>query len=214
MIPKSNKIKLILLLASAMLLNSCSSYLKEKAIAYKHRNDFRVNTKWKKGDFSANKSTVTVESQQANEMLLSCDASTTTPTESFKEQSFESKYFTGDKKIESTEKPTLREKAKIARAVAKIYKEIPSEKKKEIKALAKTNGSDKSQIITLLLAGIFILTGIAGIHRFYLGGSTNIIIGIVQLLTFGCCGVWWLIDVIRILTGDLVPPSGSYNPKL
>ena len=66
----------------------------------------------------------------------------------------------------------------------------------------------KSQVTALLLA---ILVGGIGIHRFYLGYTWQ---GIVQLLTFGGCGVWALIDLIRIITGDLQPKNGSYSKTL
>lgn len=70
-------------------------------------------------------------------------------------------------------------------------------------------GAAKSQLVALLLC-IFI--GELGIHRFYLGYTT---IGIIQLLTLGGCGIWALIDLIRIITGDLKPADGSeYNPTL
>jgi len=45
-----------------------------------------------------------------------------------------------------------------------------------------------------------LLFGLCGLHRFYMG---DIGIGIAQLLTLGGCGIWQLIDFIRILTGDL-----------
>lgn len=44
--------RLILLIVSAFILNSCA-YLKEKAVAYKYRNDYRVTTKWEKGDLTS-----------------------------------------------------------------------------------------------------------------------------------------------------------------
>ncbi len=67
----------------------------------------------------------------------------------------------------------------------------------------------KSQVVALILV---ILVGILGIHRFYLGYTA---IGIVQLLTLGGCGIWSLIDLIRIATGDLKPKDGSdYDPTL
>lgn len=67
----------------------------------------------------------------------------------------------------------------------------------------------KSQLIALLLV---ILVGTIGIHRFYLGYTT---IGIIQILTLGGCGVWALIDLIRIVMGDLGPADGSaYDPTL
>lgn len=69
----------------------------------------------------------------------------------------------------------------------------------------KPGGSGKSQIIALLLC--FFLGGI-GIHRFYLGYTWQ---GVVQLLTAGGCGIWALIDFIRIITGDLGPKDGKYS---
>ena len=67
---------------------------------------------------------------------------------------------------------------------------------------------DKSQVIALILV---LLVGGIGIHRFYLGYTWQ---GVVQLLTAGGCGVWALIDLIRIITGDLGPKDGSYSSTL
>lgn len=66
----------------------------------------------------------------------------------------------------------------------------------------------KSQLVALLLV---LLVGGLGIHRFYLGYTWQ---GVVQLLTLGGCGIWWLIDLIRIITGDLTPKDGSYGSTL
>jgi TM2 domain-containing membrane protein YozV len=69
--------------------------------------------------------------------------------------------------------------------------------------------NSKSQVVALILVA---LVGGLGIHRFYLGYTT---IGIIQLLTLGGCGIWALIDLIRIITGDLGPADGSaYDPTL
>ena len=81
--------------------------------------------------------------------------------------------------------------------------------KKELKKEAKDiTASGKSQIVALILA---ILVGALGIHRFYLGYTG---IGIIQLLTAGGCGIWALIDIIRIATGDLKPKDGDYTETL
>ncbi len=67
---------------------------------------------------------------------------------------------------------------------------------------------EKSQLVALLLA-IFI--GGLGIHRFYLGYTWQ---GVVQLLTGGGCGIWTLIDIIRIAIGSLQPKDGKYDKTL
>lgn len=92
-------------------------------------------------------------------------------------------------------------------------KEIKAELKKVAKAAKKDAkkeaASDKpSQIIALILC---LFVGYLGIHRFYLGYTWQ---GVVQLLTGGGCGIWSLIDLIRIVTGDLKPKNGGYGQKL
>lgn len=75
-------------------------------------------------------------------------------------------------------------------------------------AAAATPSGEKSQLTALLIC--FFLGGL-GIHRFYLGYTA---IGIIQLLTLGGCGIWALIDLIMIITGDLKPNGGSYDKTL
>lgn len=73
----------------------------------------------------------------------------------------------------------------------------------------KSAAGAKSQLVALILV---VFVGVLGIHRFYLGYT---VIGIIQLLTAGGCGIWALIDLIRIITGELKPADGSeYNPTL
>lgn len=79
---------------------------------------------------------------------------------------------------------------------------------KEVKQTKNTKGGRKSQLVALILV---ILVGGLGIHRFYLGYTWQ---GVVQLLTAGGCGIWWLIDLIRIITGDLKPRDGDYDETL
>lgn len=56
-------------------------------------------------------------------------------------------------------------------------------------------------ILSLFLGGL-------GVDRFYLGYTG---LGIVKLLTLGGLGVWALIDLIRIITGNLKPKDGNYE---
>lgn len=78
------------------------------------------------------------------------------------------------------------------------------------KEINKTSTSEKSQTVALLLC-LFIFIGLAGIHRFYLGYPVE---GIIMLLTLGGCGIWALIDLIRILSGSLKPKDNEYKTKL
>ena len=91
-------------------------------------------------------------------------------------------------------------------------------KKAAVNAISNTNtkavkknadpGEGKSQLIALILC---IFVGVLGIHRFYLGYTME---GVLQLLTGGGCGVWTLIDLVRIITGDLKPKDGDYTETL
>jgi TM2 domain-containing membrane protein YozV len=68
---------------------------------------------------------------------------------------------------------------------------------------------EKSQSIAIAL---WFFLGVVGVHRFYLG---HIGLGVLYLLTFGLCGVGWLIDGILFLTGDLKPANGkAYGEKI
>jgi predicted amidophosphoribosyltransferase len=63
--------------------------------------------------------------------------------------------------------------------------------------------ADRKDWLTALLLCIFL--GYLGIHRFYTGHT---VIGVVQLLTGGACGVWTLIDLIMIATGSFKDNKG------
>jgi len=55
--------------------------------------------------------------------------------------------------------------------------------------------SDRSRLAAALLC---FFVGIFGVHRFYVGKVGT---GILQLVTFGGFGIWWLADLIVILVG-------------
>ncbi len=68
---------------------------------------------------------------------------------------------------------------------------------------ASTNGvSQKDWLVTLLLA---IFVGTLGVHRFY---SKRIGTGILWLLTGGCLGIGWLVDIIMIATSTFKDGDG------
>ncbi len=58
-------------------------------------------------------------------------------------------------------------------------------------------------LITLLLC---ILLGGFGVHRFY---TKNYITGLIQFLTGGGCGIWWIIDIIMILSSNFKTGDGK-----
>lgn len=62
--------------------------------------------------------------------------------------------------------------------------------------------SPRSRLVTQLLA--FFL-GVFGAHRFYVGRTGS---GILQALTLGGLGIWWLYDNIMILTGSFRDGEG------
>jgi len=103
----------------------------------------------------------------------------------------------------SAQKLSFSEKVTLARQVYKLKKEIAKVEKEVVSENTQDGG--KSQIVAAILA--FFVGGL-GIHRFYLGYTWQ---GIVQLLTAGGCGIWALIDFIRILTGDLKPKDDDYE---
>lgn len=60
----------------------------------------------------------------------------------------------------------------------------------------------KSKTTAIILSA---LLGGLGVDRFYLGYTG---IGILKLLTAGCFGVLYIIDLINIATGKLLPADG------
>ena len=65
-------------------------------------------------------------------------------------------------------------------------------------------GAEKEWLVALLLS--FFVGGL-GVDRFYLG---YVGLGVLKLVTFGGCGVWWLIDFILIVMNKL--PDAEGNP--
>ena len=53
--------------------------------------------------------------------------------------------------------------------------------------------------------------GVFGVHRFYNGQVKS---GIIQLVTFGGCGLWWLVDMVMILIGKFRDKTGASIPNI
>lgn len=66
------------------------------------------------------------------------------------------------------------------------------------------NQNKDERWLACLLLCIFL--GPFGVHRFYVG---KIGTGIIQLLTFGGCGIWYIIDLVMIVIGNFRDASGN-----
>ena len=64
------------------------------------------------------------------------------------------------------------------------------------------NTSDVDWTVCLLL-NLFL--GLLGVHRFYSG---HIVIGFIQLMTGGMCGIWTIVDLILIVSGTYTDAQG------
>lgn len=60
----------------------------------------------------------------------------------------------------------------------------------------------KSFMVAILLS---VFAGGLGVDRFYLGYTG---LGILKLITLGGCGIWAIVDLILIATGNLKDKSG------
>jgi RNA polymerase subunit RPABC4/transcription elongation factor Spt4 len=70
-----------------------------------------------------------------------------------------------------------------------------------------TSSTKEGQNKWIILLVLCWFLGVLGVHRFYTGHN---LIGFLQLITLGFCGIWTLIDFIIIVTGNFKDSNGNY----
>ena len=83
--------------------------------------------------------------------------------------------------------------------------EFDLQKEKLLNSSTKTSTTDW---LTLFLLTFFV--GVLGVHRFYVG---KIGTGFLMLLTLGGLGVWFLVDLILVVTGQFTNKDGEKIPR-
>ena len=189
------KQKFLLFSLAALIFASCSTTVERTSSAF----GGGWGTDSKKSNLSKTEASSTAE--RKTQQLVVMDE-TPTFTESNTATTYTEKFETAVNEASKTHKFNAVEKVaikQIAKKVAKMDQTAPVKEQTISKADAATAGGldDNEMIIAAILC--FFL-GYLGIHRFYLGYTT---VGILQLLTVGGCGIWVIIDLVRILTGDL-----------
>ena len=85
----------------------------------------------------------------------------------------------------------------------KNYDQAHAQPQQVTQYIVRDDASPKSRTVALVLA---IFLGGLGVHRFYLGKVGT---GILWLLTVGCLGIGWLIDIILIACGSMRDAYGA-----
>ena len=76
------------------------------------------------------------------------------------------------------------------------------------KLLDSSTTTSTTDWLTLFLLTFFV--GVLGVHRFYVG---KIGTGFLMLLTLGGLGVWFLVDLILVVTGQFTNKDGQKIPR-
>ena len=104
--------------------------------------------------------------------------------------------------VESIEDAKKSEKQVDVKSVDQSSDELTTMSKKDLKKVMKEASSDKSsnvdEELLITLALWFFLGGLAA-HRWY--AKKPVGWNILFILTGGGCGIWWIVDLINILTG-------------
>lgn len=209
---KSFKNAAILSVTTLVLLSSCGK-INQLALQWKYRGEYKQNESTRTGVASANLKSENLPISKSKEVnAIDALISESNAKQTFKAS--ESNVTASTKNVSTSmdfknaniSKKELKKQIFTALKGEKGISKIEAAKTiNKIKKENKENGGSKNQWIAVALC--FFL-GTLGIHRFYLGYIWQ---GVVQLLTLGGCGIWALIDFIRLIIGDLKPKDGEYS---
>ena len=76
------------------------------------------------------------------------------------------------------------------------------------KLLNSSTTTSTTDWLTLFLLTFFV--GVLGVHRFYVG---KICTGVLMLITLGGLGVWYLVDLLLVVTGQFTNKDGQKIPR-
>ena len=76
------------------------------------------------------------------------------------------------------------------------------------KLLNSSTTTSTTDWLTLFLLTFFV--GVLGVHRFYVG---KIGTGVLMLITLGGLGVWFLVDLLLVVTGQFTNKDGQKIPR-
>ena len=76
------------------------------------------------------------------------------------------------------------------------------------KMLNSTSSTTSTDWLALFLLTFFV--GVLGVHRFYTG---KIGTGFLMLITLGGFGIWFLVDLILVVTGQFTNKEGQKIPR-
>ena len=76
------------------------------------------------------------------------------------------------------------------------------------KLLNSSTTTSTTDWLTLFLLTFFV--GVLGVHRFYVG---KIGTGVLMLITLGGLGVWYLVDLLLVVTGQFTNKDGQKIPR-
>ena len=93
----------------------------------------------------------------------------------------------------------------LLRELVITQEEFDSQKEKLLDSSTKTNSIDW---LALFLLTFFV--GVLGVHRFYVG---KIGTGVLMLITLGGLGVWFLVDLLLVVTGQFTNKDGQKIPR-